>query len=305
MRSDTIVAHQRRRRLTAAVGALIALAWAPLGLLHLDGAQMLAGDTGSWLAVHWMQTALLPLLGLVMWHALDLPGRAAAIGRAATLVWAAALGAFGGIAAIANGLLVEAGFTDAARHLWTVSRTGAVLPVGVVAHLAWVVAAVAGALALRQHGAPRTTQIAMALAALLMATGHGDVISSSGAVALAVAVYLAIAGRVVEPPAGGDGGAARVRFEPTSLPRRPSPRALAHRLVGADGARRRRGLLAVAGGLLGCGVTTVLVGAGIVTAGGGLLGGPELPLVVVTGPLAVATGALVRRRRRARHPLGG
>lgn len=185
---------------TAIAAALVALAWVPLGLLHPTGEHMLEGHTTTWLAVHWVQTVLLPLVGLIMWRVLALPGHAATIARVAVMIWVASLGAFGGIAAIANGVLVEAGHTEAAIHLWEQSNSGIVLPMGIIAHLSWVIGAVAGSVALHVNGAPRTARTAMLLAALLMATGHGDVFSSLGALALAVAVSTTLATRTESHP---------------------------------------------------------------------------------------------------------
>lgn len=201
MGTDLIAAAASRRTLDAAVGGTVALLWVPLGLLHPHGEQMLAGDTTRWLMVHWGQLALTPVLGLVMLRLLRLPGTAAVVARAAVVVWVALLGALGASAAIATGLLVEGGFPEAATHLWDHVQAGAVLPVAVGAHLSWVVAAVAAAIALRANGAPTTAVAAMVGSALLMATGHGDVFSALGAVSLAGA--LVIAHRTpLGPPAG-------------------------------------------------------------------------------------------------------
>ena len=194
--------EQRAPRVPLAAGAagLVALAWVPLGLVHPSGEHMLEGHTTTWLAVHWIQTALLPAVGLIMWRILALPGAAATVARVSVMVWVASLGAFGGIAAIANGLLVEAGFSEAAIYLWEQTQSGVVLPMGIIAHLSWVVGAVAGSVALHVNRAPRTARIAMLLAALLMATGHGDVVSAVGALALAVAVTVTLAPRTDSHP---------------------------------------------------------------------------------------------------------
>ena len=294
--------------LTAATAAMVAVAWGPLGVLHPSGEQTLAGETQLWLAVHWAQTALVPLVGLIMWRVLALPGRAATVARVAVMVWVAALAAFGGIAAIANGLLVEGGFPDAAAHLWEQTQTGVVLPIGVVAHLAWVVAAVAGSLALRRSGAPRSAQVAMMLAALLMATGHGDVFSSLGAIALAVAVFICLGTRVDDPGTGTGTGAGqpdgRVAFDHARLTAAPRQRlqAARHHLAGHRSALRRHGLAVAIVGALGCGVTTVLVATGVLAAGGGLLDNPEVTVFAATLPIALLVWRTLLRRHRAGRP---
>ena len=287
--------------LIAVAAALVSLAWVPLGLLHPSGEQMLAGETEVWLAVHWVQTALVPLVGLILWRVLALPGRAATVARVAVRVWVATLAAFGGIAAIANGLLVEAGFSDAAVHLWEQTQTGVVLPIGIVAHLAWVVAAVAASLALRRSGAPKTAQVAMMLSALLMATGHGDVFSSLGGVALAVAVFVALSTRTDAPDPGSGPPGEEPTFDHARLgavARRPLE-AARHRLTGDRGGVRRGGLAVAILGVLGCGVTTVLVATGALAAGGGLLGNPEVTVLAAMVPIAWLVWRTVLRRHRA------
>lgn len=164
----------------------------PLGLLHPAGEDALAGQTTTWVAVHWAQLVVTLLTGLVMWRLLAAPGAAALVARVAVLFWVALLGALGASAALATGLLVDGGFEEAAGHLWEHVQSGAVLPIAAGAHLTWVTAVAAAAISLRARGAPPVASVSMAVAALLMATGHGDVFSSLGGVALAVAAFVSL-----------------------------------------------------------------------------------------------------------------
>ncbi len=294
--------------LTAVAATLVALAWVPLGLIHPTGEHMLDGHTATWLAVHWVQTALVPLVGLSMWRVLDLPGHAATVARVAVMIWVASLAAFGGIAAIANGLLVEAGHTQAAIHLWEQTHAGAVLPMGIVAHLSWVVGAVAGSLALHANRAPYTARVAMLLAALLMATGHGDAFSSAGAVALAVAVFVTLTTRTDQPRRSGRDAAAAASFDTHRLAGMLAPTASKERLGRplAAAVRRVRGRRLAVGliGLVGCGVTTVLIATGVLAAGGGVLGGPRVAVSAASILIALQIWRVVRRRQRVGGPQG-
>lgn len=184
----------RQRVVLAGAAALVGLAWVPLGLLHPAGEDALAGQTTMWITVHWAQLVLTPLTGLVMWRLLALPGTAAMIARIAVLFWVGLLGALGASAGVTTGLLVDGGFASAAGHLWEHVTSGAVLPIAIGAHLAWVTAVAGAVISLRVHGAPPMAWGSMAVAALLMATGHGDMFSSLGGLALAIAAFVSLRG---------------------------------------------------------------------------------------------------------------
>lgn len=69
--------------------------------------------------------------------------------------------------------------------------------------------------------------------------------------------------------------------------------------------RHRGGLLAAAALVLSCGVTTALLAGGVLAAGSGLLGSPELTVVAALAPLLLLAwrGRTHLRRRRAEPDL--
>jgi hypothetical protein len=102
---------QAQSRNLALAAAAVALLWAPLAVLHPIATDMLEGDTGRWLVVHWVQLLLAPVLTLVLLVALrGLLGAVALVAQVAA-VWVA-------LFSPTDGLLVEGGFSEAARYLW-------------------------------------------------------------------------------------------------------------------------------------------------------------------------------------------
>ena len=139
----------------------------------------LQGRVGLWLGVHLLQLALFCLLAVTVWLLVDgLPGRAAAVSRAALLPFVAFYSAFDALVGLATGQMVrkaaelpQAAVT--ADVLWAGRLhdplVGAVVLPGI---LAWLTASLAAALALARAGAPRSGVVALVLAGLLLGVDH-------------------------------------------------------------------------------------------------------------------------------------
>jgi hypothetical protein len=100
---------QAQSRNLALAAAAVALLWAPLAVLHPIATDMLEGDTGRWLVVHWVQLLLAPVLTLVLLVALrGLLGAVALVAQVAA-VWVALFSPTDAVAGTATGLLLEGG----------------------------------------------------------------------------------------------------------------------------------------------------------------------------------------------------
>jgi hypothetical protein len=175
-------------------------AFAALTLLHpSDHPQHLEDAVNRWLVVHVVQLILCVLLAYCIWFLLDgLAGRAATLARATIPVFLVAFSAFDGVAGLGTGWLahVAAGQSGAERAAtqeaiatlfddnWI---TGNLSVAGSVAGTAWVVIAIASALALRRAGADRLTWGLMAGSLLFIA--HPPPAGTLGMLALTGAAF--------------------------------------------------------------------------------------------------------------------
>jgi hypothetical protein len=216
----------RGRPVLAVLAAAVAVLWIPLTLLHPDSTDALADvKTGTWLAVHYAQLVLAPLLALAMLFVLGrLVGITAVAGSIAVVVWVALFSAFDSIAGIAAGVLVDGGFLGAADYLFDDGLVGGGSILGWVAQPMWILVAVASGVALRSNGASAFCWIAM-LASVLFAT-HAGWVAGVGLLAVAMSLALATARptrRRPSPSVGRDpkrrASAARVRRHDDPLPR--------------------------------------------------------------------------------------
>jgi hypothetical protein len=180
------------RWIAALLAAAVPLLWISLALLHPDSTDVLADvKTSTWLAVHYAQLALAPLLALALLYVLrPLTGISAAVGRVAVVLWVALFSAFDAIAGIATGVLVDGGFADAADHLFDHGLVGGGSILGWTAQPMWIVVAMASALALRSNDASALCWATM-LASAVFST-HAGWLAAFGLLALAVSLWIAV-----------------------------------------------------------------------------------------------------------------
>jgi hypothetical protein len=156
---------------------------------------------GLWLTVHVIQLVLIGLLGVVIWLLVDgLNGPAARIARLAIVPFLVFYTAFDAIVGIGTGILAALALTfpaqeqSVARQLtqqfWD-ARFGA--PIGLVilvGDLAWLIALVASAMALRGAGATWLVTGLLALAGIAFGIDHPFPFGTAGMVCLLIAVVL-------------------------------------------------------------------------------------------------------------------
>jgi hypothetical protein len=109
--------HQRRLDAVLVVGAPLSLA--VLELFHPHADDLLKVDVQTWLAVHYVQILLFPLVGVAM--AVLLRGRrdiAATISRVAAFIFAASYVAFDTAAGVVTGILVKTAHASGAPEAW-------------------------------------------------------------------------------------------------------------------------------------------------------------------------------------------
>jgi hypothetical protein len=173
-----------RRAIT--IGAPVALAvvelWHPL--FHTGAEEHLLPVADRWLAVHLLQLPLFAMLALAVYLLVDgIEGTAATVARIGSVVFAAFYSALDAVAGIATGVLARhaAGLEGSARTavasaidaLFTDTWVGGGSSVlTVVASFAWLVAALAAAVALRARGVHRVGVVLVGLSALLFPLGH-------------------------------------------------------------------------------------------------------------------------------------
>ena len=191
----------RLGRLLVFVGPLL---WAALILFHPmpegDSAyQGLKNDVDLWLLVHVGQLTLTPFLFLAVWRLLqDLPSVAATVSRAALVVWTVFFSAYDTVQGIATGLLTDhasglaggeqTGVVGAIDFLVKDSPlAGSISAVWVVASVAWLVVAIAAAVALRKAGAGIAVVVALCVSTVFATHVQTAAI---GLVALSVAGVL-------------------------------------------------------------------------------------------------------------------
>jgi hypothetical protein len=180
------------RWIVAVLAAAVTLLWISFTFLHPESTDVLDDvSTSTWLAVHYAQLALAPLLALALLYVLrPLTGIAAAVGRVAVVLWVALFSAFDAIAGIATGVLVDGGFAGAADHLFDHGLVGGGSILGWTAQPMWIVVAVASALALRSSGTSALCWATM-LASALFST-HAGWPAALGLLALTVSLWIAV-----------------------------------------------------------------------------------------------------------------
>jgi hypothetical protein len=138
-----------------------------------------------WMAVHVAQLVLVPLLVFSVWMLLGgLTGRLPGLARAALIVFAAFYSAFDTIVGLGTGLLVRRAMLRAgaeraaaarlAQWFWD-ARLDPRLPVVwviAIGTMAWLIAMIATALALRRAGAPRRIAVLLIVSGLALAIDH-------------------------------------------------------------------------------------------------------------------------------------
>ena len=158
---------------------------------------------GLWLEVHVAQLVLIPMLMFTVWALLDgLTGGVPAVARAALIVFATFYSAFDAVVGLGTGVLVRRVSTldgaerDAAIRLaqwfWD-SRLDPALPivwVMAVGGLAWLVALVATAVALRRAGAPRRIALLLIASGITLAIDHPFPTGTASMLCLFVAIRL-------------------------------------------------------------------------------------------------------------------
>jgi hypothetical protein len=179
------------------------LLWAILALVHPSGEgdiyAELQDQVGRWLLVHVAQVVLAPFLAIAVWLLLrGIESLAATISRVALVFWLVFFSTYDALAGIATGVLVRQAnsvsgeereaFADAADFSFDSHISGNISWFGVVAAVAWVIVALAAAMALRRAGADWLTTAAAALSALFAA--HAGYVAMVGLIALLVAAVL-------------------------------------------------------------------------------------------------------------------
>jgi hypothetical protein len=202
------------------------LLWAIVALVHPSGEgdiyAELQDQVGRWLFVHVAQVVLAPFLAFTVWMLLrGIASLAATISRVALVFWLVFFSTYDALAGIATGVLVRqansvsgeerASFADAADFSFDSHISGNVSWFGTVAAVAWVIVALAAAVALRRAGADWLTTVAAALSALF--AFHAGYAAMVGLIALLVAAFLWERTRAQSPvapqsavPASGAGG---------------------------------------------------------------------------------------------------
>jgi hypothetical protein len=172
---------------------------------------VLAPQSGRWLAVHYLQLALLPLAGMVL---LALLGRerslAATMARVAIYLFVVYYSVFDGIAGLATGALIRRGATlpagesavisDAAQALFSDPVLGGLGALGGFASAAWLVACAATARVARRRGVSWVAVTPLLVAGVLLTITHTPPLGPVAFLAMTAAVLL---WREPGPAAGG------------------------------------------------------------------------------------------------------
>jgi hypothetical protein len=203
------------------------LLWVVPALMHPMGDPYagIAGEIDRWLFVHMAQLLLVPFVGALVWVLLaGLQSAAARVARAALVAWLVFFSAFDAVAGIATGVLSRhagslageerEGVVAAIDFLFDDSKLvgGGFSLLGNLGHGAWMVAAVAAAVAFHQAGARRAVVTATLLSVMFAA--HSGPPAVIGLVALFVAGSLVLTGR----SAGTASRAPSARLEGSGVP---------------------------------------------------------------------------------------
>ena len=180
------------------------LAWAVLLWFHPNVAAddvygTLRDDVVVYQIVHVGMLVFIGLIGVALYMLVrDLPGRAAAISRLAIGPFVLFYGAWETVIGLATGALVQhtndaptseqAAVADAIQSLGSNAIIGESGVVGVIGGLAWVVAVIAAAVAIRQAGAPVLATVLLGLSAVVVS--HPPPIGPVGLACFAGAVLV-------------------------------------------------------------------------------------------------------------------
>ena len=201
-------ANNRRVRPLELVVLAAPLLWVVLAIIHPGGVgepppyEGIADEANTWIAVHLSQLVLTPLLAAGVWMVLGgIQSVAAAVARAALVLWMVFFSAFDAIAGIATGVL-----TQHANSLAGEEREGVVNAIdflfqdsqlvggenfsvlGNLGQVTWVVVAIAATVAFWRVGVPRLI-VGATLLCVLFAT-HSGYAAALGLVALFIAELL-------------------------------------------------------------------------------------------------------------------
>jgi hypothetical protein len=173
----------------------------------------IADQANKWIFVHVAQLVLTPFLAAGVWMLLGgVQSVAALVARAALVLWMVFLSAFDAVAGIATGVLTRHANSLAGQEREAVGRAidflfhdsqlagGEFSVLGNIGHGAWVVLAIAAAVALWRAGFPRLV-VGATLLSLLFAT-HSGIGAAVGLVALFVAELLSFLSRSGEAAPG-------------------------------------------------------------------------------------------------------
>src|SRR5215510_13715442 len=194
------------------------VAFATTGFLHLvpwpSGSELevytrLRDHATLWITIHLVQFLLILLLAVaVSWLTEGLSGTAARVSRGALLPYLVFYSAFDSIVGVSRGLVAHHGsqlssgqqavlpeVIDALASSWSHPFSPAVpFTIGLIGSLAWVVAVVAAAVALRQAGAPWTATIPLGLAGVIGVIDHAAPYGP-----IAMTLFLVAAGLLSRP----------------------------------------------------------------------------------------------------------
>jgi hypothetical protein len=188
-------------RLELAFLLVVPVAWAVLLAFHAapdadDIYGSLRDEATAFIVVHLGSIAFIALMGEALYLLLrDLPGRAAQISRLAIVPFIALYAAADAIAGLATGVLVKeandgAVTADGAQALWDNFITADLL--FWLGGTAWIVAAIAAAVAVRQAGARTAVVVLIGLSAIV--AFHAPPPGSIGLLCFTAAVVLLVRG---------------------------------------------------------------------------------------------------------------
>jgi hypothetical protein len=186
------------------------LLWLVPAFIHPDDAgnlfEGIADEANKWIFVHVAQLALTPFLAAGVWMLLGgIQSVAALVARAALVVWMVFFSAFDAVAGIATGVLTRHANSLAGEERESVGRAidflfhdsqlagGQFSVLGNLGHGAWVVLAIAAAVALWRAGVSRLVFVATLLSVLF--ASHSGAGAAVGLVALFVALLLRFGAR--------------------------------------------------------------------------------------------------------------
>jgi hypothetical protein len=208
-----IPANKMRLRPGEMVVLAAPLLWLVPALIHPDEAgdlfEGIADQANKWIFVHVAQLVLTPFLAVGVWMLLGgIQSVAALVARAALVIWMVFFSAFDAVAGIATGVLTRHANSLDGQERETVGRAidflfhdsqlagGEFSVLGNIGHGAWVVLAIAAAVALWRAGLSRLVVGATFLSVLF--ASHSGFGAAVGLVALFVALLLRFRARIGE-----------------------------------------------------------------------------------------------------------